>query len=592
MCALLSVLFLIATLSGCDDKNDQKAQNATVSNPVNADFSKNDSDMFTDRDTRTDYDPSNSVTVTLQGHTAKADGNGVDIHDDTVTITREGTYILEGALADGQVVVNADENAKVHLILQGANIYSGTSAALYILSADKVFITLAENTENTLSNGGGFTAGGEDNIDGAVYSKQDLTFNGNGSLTVTSPAGHGIVCKDDLVFAGGTYSIVSAAHGLDANDSIRITDAEITVDAGKDGIHAGNAEDATKGFIYISGGKLTVEAEGDGLSSGYYTQIADGILHLLCGGGYQNGTKENSGGYGDFMGGHRPGGGGGNTASTQTDSASMKGIKSGSGIQINGGSFTVDSADDAVHAASDLIINGGNWKIASGDDGFHSDTALTVTAGSFVISQCYEGLEAEKICIKGGEFEIHASDDGLNAAGGTDASGEGGRDEMFGGGRPGGGRPGGGMGANPNAGIEIGGGSLKIYSGGDCLDSNGALRISGGYVYATNPTGGDVSVLDSDQMPVITGGTFVGIGISTMMAESFGGESTQGVIACSCGTQAAGSSLTIKNSGGTEVLSLTTEYKTVLLIISTPEIVSGESYNISIGEVSGTIIAD
>ena len=242
-----------------------------------------------------------------------------------------------------------------------------------------------------------------------------------------------------------------------------------------------------------------------------------------------------------------------------------------------------------------MIINGGDWKIASGDDGVHSDTVLTVTAGEFVIEECYEGLEAEKIYIRGGEFEIHASDDGLNAAGGTDSSGGGGRDEMFGGGRPGGGgKPGGmgGMGGNANACIEISGGQLKIYSCGDGLDSNGSLLISGGNTYVTNPTSGDVSVLDSQNTPEITGGTYIGLGISSMMAQSFGGNSTQGVIACTCGTQAAGSALVIKDSSGKEILSLTTEYKTYLLIISTPEIVSGENYDISIGSVSGTVAAD
>lgn len=599
VCLLLCVAFLNGILSGCDleEKPDPQTgtvsgqeenpgtQTGTASDPADADFSKTDADMFTQRDKSGEYTQSGSVAVDLSSGTA---GPGVKISGSTVTVTGEGTYILTGSLEEGQILVDAGDKAKVQLVLDGVEVHSSTSAALYILSADKVFVTLAEGTQNSLRNGGSFLADGENNIDGAIYSKEDLTFNGSGSLTVTSPAGHGIVCKDDLVFTGGIYRVTSASHGLDANDSVRIAGADLTVDAGKDGIHVENNDDTAKGFVYISGGKLKIEGEGDGISASYYIQINDGSFDLHCGGGYQNGTKESSGGYGGFMGG-KPGGGGSST-STESDGTSMKGLKAGSGILIDSGTFVMDTADDAVHAASDIIVNGGNWKIASGDDGFHSDTMLTVTAGAFTLTNCYEGLEAEKIYIQGGEFEIHATDDGLNAAGGTDSSGTGGRDEMFGGGRPGG--PGGGFGGgNENACIEVSGGSMKIYSGGDGLDSNGKLLISGGYTYVTNPTSGDVSVLDSDMTPVITGGTYIGLAISTMMAETFGGESTQGVIACTCGTQAAGSALVIKDSSGKEILSLATEYRTVLIIISTPQIISGESYDISIGTVSGTMTA-
>ena len=593
--ALLLALCFALTACGAETPAVDTPDDGSQQNQPDQDAGStvtSDSDLFTQRDLRTTYDEAKAAVVTLSGTTASSTSNAVSVQGSTVTILDEGTYILTGTLTDGQILVSAPADAKTQLVLRGASIHSSSSAALYVKTADKVFVTL--EGENTLTGGESFTAIDENNIDGAVYSKADLTFNGSGSLTVTSPVGHGIVCKDDLVFTGGQFTVNSASHGLDVNDSVRFTGAALAIDAGKDGIHVENADDAALGLVYIAGGTLKIKAEGDGISSGYYTQINGGVFDLLCGGGYENGTKANSGGYGDFMGGHRlGGGGGGNSSTSQTDGTSMKGIKSGSGILIGGGIFTIDSADDAVHAASDVIINGGTWNIASGDDAVHSDTALTVTAGTFEISQSYEGLEAEKIYIRGGEFEIHASDDGLNAAGGTDSSGGGGRDEMFGG-RPGGGGPGGmgGMGGNANACIEVSGGQMKIYSGGDGLDSNGNLRISGGYTYVTNPTSGDVSVLDSQYTPVITGGTYIGLGISSMMAQSFGGESTQGVIACTCGTQTAGSQLIIKDSSGKEVLNLTTEYRTVLLIISTPQIVSGESYDITIGAVSGTLSAE
>lgn len=224
--------------------------------------------MFTDRDARTEYDESNGVLIQLSGTSAAASSNSVKISGTTITITEEATYIISGTLDDGMIIVNAPDSAKLQIVLNGVDITSKTSAPLYILEADKVFITLAEGTENTLSNGGTFTAIDENNIDAAIFSKQDLTLNGSGSLTVTSPAGHGIVCKDDLVFTSGTYTVHSASHGLDANDSVRITgETNLTIDAGKDGIHSENTDDASLGFIYISNGTLNIEAEGDGIAA-------------------------------------------------------------------------------------------------------------------------------------------------------------------------------------------------------------------------------------------------------------------------------------------------------------------------------------
>ena len=218
----------------------------------------NDGDMFTDRDSRTGYDADSSVRIELNGNSAASNSNAVRINGSTVILSEEGTYILSGTLNDGMVVVDAGKKAKLQLVLNGVSIHSETSAALYIRKADKVFLTLAEGSENTLSNGGSFVAIDENNIDGALFSKDDLTLNGSGSLTVTSPAGHGIVVKDDLVFTGGSYTVNAASHGLDVNDSVRFMDAALTVSAGKDGIHAENDDDTSLGFAYISGGTLDI----------------------------------------------------------------------------------------------------------------------------------------------------------------------------------------------------------------------------------------------------------------------------------------------------------------------------------------------
>ena len=601
----LSVLcigtLLAGLLLGCnstDTPNGTGAAGIGTTPPAEVDFAQTGTDMFTDRDKRTKYKENECVKIVLDGNSAQASDNSVNISGSTVTITKEATYLVSGTLTEGCLVVNAPENAKLQIIFNGVSITSSSSAALNIVEADKVFLTLAEDSENTLINGGSFPAD-DSGIDGALFSKQDLTLNGSGKLTVTSPAGHGIVCKDDLVFTGGSYSVSAASHGLDANDSIRVCNTTLNIDAGKDGIHAENTDDTSLGFVYISDGTIIIDAEGDGISAGAYLQAESGTFEITAGGGYENGTSSSSGQYGDFpgFGGGMGGPGGGfrpraiNTATTTTtDSTSMKGIKAGTGLLFSGGTYTMDTADDAFHANDSLTVNGGTYTVASGDDAFHAETTLTITNCSMDVTQCYEGLEAEKIYVSGGTIALTCSDDGLNAAGGVDSSGStGGRDGMFGGGRPGGGMMGD---VNENAIIQISGGTLTVYAGGDGLDSNGNLTISGGHTTVYNPKSGDTSVLDSQNKPSITGGTYIGLGITTNMAETFSADnSTQGFLAFTVGSLPAGTEITVADSSGKVVLACTTAYSTALVILSSPDIVKGTTYTVTAGSNTGEIAA-
>ena len=601
---LLVLILMLSLLSGCgkdvDSNTPTESQDGTSSTvtPVEVDFSKNDADMFAERDNKTDYDESKAVTIKLNGTTATSSSNSVKISGSKITITEEATYVVSGELTDGMLIVDAPDTAKLQIVLNGANITSKTSAALYILEADKVFLTLADGTENTLANGGSFTAI-DDNIDGALFSKQDLTLNGTGFLTVTSPAAHGVVCKDDLVITGGAYTVNSLSHGLDANDSVRIANATFNIDAGKDAIHAENSDDASLGYIYIASGTIKAEAEGDGIAAGAYMQIADGTIDLLVGGGAKNGTKASSGNYGGFMGGGhggmRPGGNQGSTTTTTTDTVSMKGLKAANSILISNGTFKIDSADDSIHSDVSVTINGGTFEIASGDDALHAEETLTVTAGKIDISESYEGLEALNIKVMGGDIKLVASDDGLNAAGGTDSSGTtGGRDGMFGGGM-GGGKPGGmgghgGMFSNSNGSIKISGGTLYINSSGDGLDANGTLEISGGHTTVVGPTQGDTATLDYDKSGIITGGTFIGTGAQGM-AQSFS-DSEQGVIAISVGNQSAGTKIVLKDKNGKTIIEHSPELNFAVVILSSPEIKKGDAYTVTVGSESGEFEAN
>ena len=189
---ILFILLLMLSLStGCSNQENSitESNNTTDNNleQISNKASQSDADMFTDRDYRTAYDENESILIHLNGDSATASSNSVKISGSTVQITEEATYIISGTLNNGIILVDAEDTAKLQIVLNGVSITNESSAALYILSADKVFVTLAEGTENTLANGGSFIAIDENNIDAVVFSKQDLTFNGTGNLIITSP---------------------------------------------------------------------------------------------------------------------------------------------------------------------------------------------------------------------------------------------------------------------------------------------------------------------------------------------------------------------------------------------------------------------
>ncbi len=535
--------------------------------------------------------------IYLDGDTATCASNAVRIETGRVTILDEGTYVLSGTY-NGTIVVDADKKDETCLELNGVTLYSDTFAALYALKAKSVTVRLAAGTVNTLSNGGSFVQTDDNSVDAVIFSKTDLILSGSGALAVTSPAGHGIVSKDELIVTGGSYAITAASHGMEGKDDLCIKDGTFAVTAGKDALRAENTEDGEKGFVQIEGGTFTLSAEGDGISASAWMCINGGSFDIVTGGGAVNGEQQTSEGWGGFGGGPgggmggpgggmpggpggRPGGqsSGSTTQTTEEDSTSIKGIKASGSLTVNGGSFTLDCADDALHSNADLSLCGGTFQIATGDDGFHADAGLYVSGGSVTITESYEGLEGLFIEFSGGTVELTAADDGLNAAGGSDQSGFGGHrgGDMFA--------------ADDNSYITISGGTLSIRASGDGIDSNGALTISGGAVTVCGPTNGDTAVLDYGSTGTISGGTFIGTG-AYMMAQTFSQSVGQGVIAVSVGNQSAGTEITLTDGDGNVVLRHTPALSYAIVILSSPDIVKGETYTITVGSASGSFEAN
>lgn len=488
LCALL-------VFSGCGAQASQGASSRTDAAQAS---SMETAGLFSDRDLAGTYDESEAVAIQLNGDSASCDSDSVSIDGSTVTITAEGIYLLSGTLADGQIIVNASDADKIQLVLNGADITSGNSAAIYILNADKVFVTLADETENTLSNGGEYTAIDENNIDAVIFAKTDLTLNGTGSLTIHAQAGHGVVSKDDLVIAGGDYTITAASHGLSGKDGIAIAGGTFAITSGKDGIHAENSEDTSLGRLYIADGSLSIMSQGDAISAQGSLQIDGGTFDLYAGEGSAGVEMTGSDDFAPMEGGQRGGGTdqpAAADAQTEADSVSQKGIKGEGSYIINSGTFTIDSADDCLHAGGDMTIAGGNLTLSSGDDAIHCDAALTIQGGTFTIPYCYEGVEGLSITIEDGVFDIVSHDDGLNAAGGADNSGFGGF----------GGRQQDRFAAGDSSFITINGGVFTIVSGGDSIDSNGDLTINGGTLNLTCNGAGNTA-LDCDGTYTNNGG--------------------------------------------------------------------------------------
>ncbi len=495
---LFCALFLLTGCGSADtssassysEESGQQSENTTAAAASSIDIAS----LFSDRDLAGTYDESEAVLIQLNGDSAVCDSAAVSISGSQIILQDEGVYRISGTLTDGQTVINADETDKVQLVLDGADITSSTSAAIYAREADKVFITLAEGSENTLTNGGSYVAIDENNIDSVIFAKTDLTLNGCGSLAINAQAGHGVVSKDDLVITGGSYTITAASHGLSGKDSIAIAAGSFSITAGKDGIHAENSDDLSLGYLYAADGSFSITSQGDAISAQGALQIDGGTFTLYTGDGSASVDMTASDDFGAM------GGRGGQATRTDTateeNSTSQKGIKAEGTFTVNGGVFTIDSADDCLHAGGEMQITSGEFYLQSGDDAVHCDDALTIQNGTFAISYCYEGIEGLSITIEDGVFDIVSQDDGLNAAGGADGSGFGGF----------GGRQTDSFASDSDCFILINGGSFTIVSSGDCVDSNGSLTVNGGVLGLTCNGAGDTA-LDCDGSYTNNGGT-------------------------------------------------------------------------------------
>ncbi len=492
--------------------------------------------LYKNKDTNTAWSESDATVTnlsTLEG---------------SLTITTGGNWVLSGETVY-PIIIEAGEEDDVRLILNGVTISPSEVPAILEKSADKLILTLAEGTVNTLSCTASLTDG-EETMSAAVYAEDDLSVNGSGTLIVSAAAGHGIQSKADLIIAGGALQVTALKDGIRGKNSVLILDGTITVLSQGDGITAIRDDKEGKGWVLI----------------------ADGTVQITSGNGA--GEDISLSGASAMAGGFQGMGGWNETASaTAADTTSVKGIKAATDLTILGGILTLDCEDDALHA-NNITVSGGTLTLRSGDDAMHADTDLLVSGGTINVEKCTEGLEGYNVTVSDGDITILSSDDGINAAGGSDSSGTagswGGMDNFN-------------SEMNNGSLLSITGGTLSITAGNDGIDSNGDISITGGITGVWTATNQMDGALDYNGSAVMSGGTLIiaNATAGSSMAASISGETLMSVTLDQ--TAAAGTMIELKDDGGNTLGTFAPQSDYINVIFASSVLAEGDSLTLSVG---------
>ncbi len=535
---------------------------------------------FTANDLNGSWNTSGATQISLRGDHAVVSGGGAYAYNGDVIISSAGKYVVSGSLDDGSILVDADNSAKIWILLNGAKLQSAGDACIRVEQADKVFLTLAEGTENILRTTAISEEQQNSGVDAALFARDDLTLNGSGSLLVESPEAHGIAANDELVITGGIICVSASRDALHANDGMRITSANLDLSASDDGIDLNGPESE----LYIESGSLRIHAADDGIAAGFSLTIAGGNV---------------------------------------TVEAEKDGITAAGTVTVNDGELTVSAADDGIHADSSVLISGGTIQIPSCYEGIEAVT-IDISGGDIAIYPEDDGLNAN-----GGGFSFGGgapfsgtpgTQPGNDIPEGPDMSGSIPRErpEIPAGEIPSGPEPG--KPAFPTEGsfpdsngttshaegeessasetwIHISGGSITIVNetarDADGIDSNGDIIISGGTILVSLVNSGSNSALDygseNGSVMKISGGAVIACG-SYAMAEGFDNSSTQCAILYGYKRgAAAGTLLTLEDSEANTLLSCEVPCSFSSVALSCPEMQLGETYTLVIGDFAEEI---
>lgn len=538
---------LAIAMTGCT-KNDRESTDSDTSSPLmNSSVNQVKIDGSDEPEIVFSEPSSTDCTIEFSNDGIKVSGSGAAVKDNVVTISKAGVYELSGSSSDAKVVISAGKQDEITLKLNGVSLTSKDGSVIDCESGKTLALYLSNNTDNALSDSANYTFASDDTEpDSAVFSRADLVISGGGSLTVEANYKDALKCKDGLAIISGRLDINSADDGIVGKDYVRISGGEVTVKALGDGIKSTNDTDEGRGYITITGGTLDITAENDGIQSERSLAVEGGKITVWTGGEAANANVTASSSPFDWD-------------RKDDNSGSKKGIKAGADILIGGGEINITSADDSIHSNASVSIVGGTLTLSSCDDGIHADESLSIDDGTINITKSYEGIEGKNIDIAGGEISVKAADDGLNAAGGDNGSFFGfnsGSEEYY---------------------ISISGGKITVNADGDGIDSNGTIAQSGGEVVVYGPTNSGNGALDYERSYTLSGGTLIALGASGMaQAPSTLSQPCLSINA----NVSAGSTVEVRSSDGTAVLSTKTPKACQSLIFSSGKLVIGEEYKI------------
>lgn len=498
---------------------------------------------FTTNDMNADWNDTDATVITLLGDSADISGNGAYTYDNKVVISNAGKYVISGDFS-GSIIVDAYNSSKVFIKLKGVNVYCEDDAAFIVDQADKVFLTLADKSDNTFESGAEYSEEAlSDNTGGAIFSHDDLTINGSGSLAITASYKHGIDCNDKLVITGGNITITAPQDGIHANDGVNIIGATLTVHASDDGISGGDS-------ILIAGGTIAIDECYEGIEA-VTVEIRDGDITIECS---DDGINAN-GGSGGFGG--MPGGGG-------------MGPGGGGGMNFDGKNSGDDERPEPP-VGFDNMERPENFEEMEPPEDFEG-------------MEPPEGFD-ERPDNRGAENEDRPkdSDSGFanrNTESDSDSdSKEDGDEETW---------------------IHISGGNITVLNSSgrdaDGLDSNGDIIITGGNIRISLTGSGGNNAIDygseSGGVCEISGGTVIACA-SSSMAEEFSSSSTQGVILYMFSDEAeSGTTVTLSDEDENTLLSWDVPYSYTAVTISCGDMTVGNDYTITVGDNAETITLD
>jgi len=525
------------------------------------------------------------ITLDLSELSADTDSSAatsIDATSEQVTITTAGDYILSGTYSGG-IVITVGNNEEVHLFLNGATISSSDGIAISNTNKKSTLtITAVSGTTNTVTNSAADT--------NAIHVKGTLNINGEGTLNVTSTGKNAIKVSKGLEITDVNLNLSSANHGISARFVTAIDCAINVTAAEKDGINAecddettAFPDDYSEGFVVLKDVIYTANVSGDGIQADTLCYINGGTLNITTNGEFVSYSTANMTTYGLTSDDYKYMKSGSTYYRIASDSnnsyssryaltQSAKGIKvgeieyedaSGNEIEVTDGDYailiknasvTINSTDDAIHTNSgNVTITSGTININTLDDGITSDYLTEIAGGNITISTCYEGIEGAYVTISGGTVSIVAKDDGINAA--SDLS-------------------------SVTEYIVISGGTITVDSTGDGIDSNGSILITGGTTIVYGPTSGANAGLDSDSGIIIKGGT-VFVASTLEMVETPSTNSTQYVVSyANSSSFSAGTVISVKDSSGNTVMSVTLKKACQSIILSSPDLTKSATYTI------------